>query len=153
MLNFAYGSNMSLEPMRQRCPGARVLGLATLPQHRFVIMANGYASVVPNPSREVHGILWRINPRDLAALDAYEDVAGGLYSREMLPVISNGRPMVALVYVGAERREGAPRAGYMESVVQAARENGLPGDYIEGLARLVPGHLSPNSASGAGERK
>jgi len=80
--------------------------LATLRRHRFVIMANGYASAVPAPSSEVHGILWRITPRDLAALDAYENVAGGLYSREMLPVISNGRSMAAFVYLGAEKREG-----------------------------------------------
>ena len=105
-----------------------------LRRHRFVIMANGYASVVPAPSSEVHGILWRITPRDLAALDAYEDVAGGLYRRVMLPVIADGRSLQALVYLGAEKREGDPRTGYMELVVQAARENGLPEDYIESLA-------------------
>ena len=60
MLNFAYGSNMSREPMRQRCPGAQMIGTATLRRHRFIIMANGYASVVPASSSEVHGILWRL---------------------------------------------------------------------------------------------
>lgn len=152
MLNFAYGSNMSREPMRQRCPGAQMLGVARLRQHRFFIMANGYASVVPAPSSEVHGILWRLTPRDLVALDAYEDVAGGLYRREMLPVISDGQSMAALVYFGAEKREGPARKGYMELVLRAARENGLPEDYIDGLARLVPGRFNSNSASGTGDR-
>jgi gamma-glutamylcyclotransferase (GGCT)/AIG2-like uncharacterized protein YtfP len=153
MLSFAYGSNMSLEPMRQRCPGARLLGTATLRGYRFVIMTNGYASVVPDPSGVVHGILWRIRPRDLAALDAYEEVAEGLYSRDLLPVLSNGQTMMALVYLGMEKSEGAPREGYMELVVQAAREHRLPEDYIESLVRLAPGHLKSNSASGSGEWK
>ena len=152
MLNFAYGSNMSREPMRQRCPGAQMIGTATLRRHRFIIMANGYASVVPASSSEVHGILWRVTPRDLVALDAYEDVAGGLYRRVMRPVIHNSTTVTALVYSGCEPREGAPRRGYMELVLRSAREAGLPGDYVEGLERLAPGRFNSNSASGTGDR-
>ena len=120
--------------MRQRCPTAREAGIAVLRNHRFVIMANGYASVIPAPGSDVHGVLWRIGPRDLAALDAYEDVAGGLYRHAMLPVVQNGATVKALVYRGNETREGRPRPGYMEMVSAAARECGLPQDYIAGLA-------------------
>lgn len=148
MLHFAYGSNMSREPMRQRCPDAVNVGTAILRRHRFVIMANGYASVVAAPSQDVHGVIWRITPRDLAALDAYENVAGGLYRRAMLPVVQNGRSVSALVYLGAELREGAPRRGYMELVVQAARENGLPEPYVATLERLAPGRFNLNSGTG-----
>ena len=150
MLHFAYGSNMSREPMRQRCPDAENLGRAVLRRHRFLIMASGYASVVPSPAGEVHGVLWRISPRDLTALDAYENIAGGLYSRSLLPVIHNSRSMTALVYIGAETREGTPRRGYMELVVQSARESGLPAEYIEGLARFSGGRF--HLASGTGDR-
>jgi gamma-glutamylcyclotransferase (GGCT)/AIG2-like uncharacterized protein YtfP len=150
MLHFAYGSNMSREPMRQRCPEAQAIGKAILRRHRFVIMSNGYASVVPASFSEVHGILWRITPRDLAALDAYENVAGGLYRRVMRPVVAGGRSLQALVYFGAEKREGDPRTGYMELVVQAARENELPKDYIESLERLLPGRS--NLGGGTGDR-
>jgi hypothetical protein len=44
MLYFAYGSNMSRGPMAQRCLTARDAGRAVLRGHRFVIMANGFAS-------------------------------------------------------------------------------------------------------------
>ena len=30
----------------------------------------------------------------------------------------------------------------MELVLRAARENGLPGDYVEGLERLAPGRFN-----------
>lgn len=139
MLYFAYGSNMSRGPMHQRCPAAQEAGRAILRGHRFVIMANGYASVVPAAGQDVHGILWRIGPRDLTALDDYEDVAGGLYRREMLGVLQDGKTAQALVYLGCETREGRPRPGYIALVIEAARDCGLPEGYIAGLARFAPG--------------
>jgi gamma-glutamylcyclotransferase (GGCT)/AIG2-like uncharacterized protein YtfP len=148
MLYFAYGSNMSLVPMRQRCPDAENLGLAVLHRHRFFIMANGYASVVPQLEGIVQGVLWRVSPSDLVALDVYEDVEGGLYRREMLPVICDGRSVSALVYIGAEPIEGVPRQAYMDLVIQAARENGLPEDYIEALSRHLPRRVDAGSGTG-----
>lgn len=138
MLYFAYGSNMSRGPMRSRCPTAEESGLAILQGYRFAIMANGYASVVPAAGQDVHGLLWRIGPQDLAALDDYEDVAGGLYRQAMLSVLQDGRSMDALVYLGCETREGRPTAAYLALVLEAARECGLPKAYIEELARFAP---------------
>ena len=149
MLYFAYGSNMSLAPMRERCPDAERIGLAMLHRHRFVIMADGYASVMPDDATHVHGVLWRISARDLAALDDYEDVAGGLYRKEIMPVTHDGRSVPALVYLGVETREGPPRRGYMELVIEAARENGLPDPYIEALARHAPGIFNTNAGGGS----
>ena len=139
MLYFAYGSNMSRGPMRLRCPTAEEAGLAILRDHRFVIMANGYASVVPAAGQDVHGLLWRIGPEDFAALDDYEDVADGLYRHATLPVLQDGRLTDALVYLGCETREGRPSPAYMALVVEAARECGLPEDYVEKLVRFAPG--------------
>jgi gamma-glutamylcyclotransferase (GGCT)/AIG2-like uncharacterized protein YtfP len=139
MLYFAYGSNMSRGPMSERCPTARDAGRAILRDYRFAIMANGYASVVPAAGENVHGILWTIDPRDLAALDDYEDVAGGLYRKAMLPVLRDGHPVNALVYLGCETREGRPLPGYIALVVEAARDCGLPEDYIASLGRFAAG--------------
>lgn len=139
MLYFAYGSNMSRGPMRARCPTAAEAGLAALPGYRFFIMANGYASVKPAAGDDVQGLLWRIGPQDLAALDDYEDVAGGLYRQAVLTVLQDGRPADALVYLGCETREGCPSPDYMALVVRAARECGLPQNYVDQLLRFVPG--------------
>ncbi|MFZ5693724.1 MAG: gamma-glutamylcyclotransferase family protein [Pseudomonadota bacterium] len=140
-LYFAYGSNMSRAPMRKRCPTARPAGRAMLCGYRFVIMANGYASVVPAAGENVHGLLWKVGPRDLAALDAYEDVAGGLYRKVTLPVLKDGETVEALVYIGCEKREGRARADYMALVVAAAADCGLPEDYVARLARFAPGTM------------
>jgi cation transport regulator ChaC len=123
MLHFAYGSNMS--------------GAATLANHRFVITADGYASVEPRRVEAVHGVLWRLTPRDRARLDAWENIAAGLYRAETLPVMHAGRRRMALVYIARPRRAGRPRAGYMEIVIAAAREWDLPHAYVASLSHWL----------------
>jgi hypothetical protein len=76
-LHFAYASNMSRAAMRRRCPDAHALGLARLTGWRFVINTDGYASVLPQPGSIVHGVLWQVSMRDLAALNAYEGIGRG----------------------------------------------------------------------------
>jgi gamma-glutamylcyclotransferase (GGCT)/AIG2-like uncharacterized protein YtfP len=150
-LHFAYGSNMSRALMRRRCPGARALGPARLDGWRFVIMREGYASIVPAPGAAVHGVVWRLSPRDLAALNAYENLDCGLYVRRVLPVLIGSRRQAALVYVAPGRAPGRPQPGYQELVVAAAREWRLPADYVQALARLVPSGLHGASTVATGE--
>jgi gamma-glutamylcyclotransferase (GGCT)/AIG2-like uncharacterized protein YtfP len=132
---FAYGSNMSREWMRRRCPCARALGRARLDGWGFIITADGYASIRQHAGRAVHGVLWRIGPRELAALNAYESVEAGLYRRYMLSVRQVGRRQAALTYIGRSDTPGRPRPGYLELVIAAAREWDLPDPYIRALAR------------------
>jgi len=142
MLHFAYGSNMSRLLMQRRCPGARAIGAGVLPGWQFVVTVDGYASIVPRPSGMVHGALWQLGPRDLAAINAYESLDSGLYVRRMLPVRYDGRQVRALVYVGRRRGEGRPRPGYMALVEAAAREWQLPEGYVQTLRRWAPSGLS-----------
>jgi Gamma-glutamyl cyclotransferase, AIG2-like len=140
-LHFAYGSNMSRALMRRRCPGARALGPARLDGWRFAIMREGYASIVPARGAAVHGVVWRLSPRDLAALKAYESLDRGLYVCRVLSVLIGSRRQAALVYLAPGRAPGRPQPGYQELVVAAAREWSLPDDYVQALARLVPSGL------------
>jgi gamma-glutamylcyclotransferase (GGCT)/AIG2-like uncharacterized protein YtfP len=140
-LYFAYGSNMSRAAMRQRCPGAREIGPAVLEAHRFAIIRDGYASVLPSPAATVHGLLWRLDPRGLAALNAYESLDSGLYRAVTLPVRSGERRVAALVYIARSRALGAPRPGYLEDVIAAARELKFPPAYVDMLARWAPSGL------------
>jgi gamma-glutamylcyclotransferase (GGCT)/AIG2-like uncharacterized protein YtfP len=137
-LHFAYGSNMSRTLMQPRCPGATALGPAQLHGFRFFVMREGYASVAPAAGEIVHGVLWWLTARDIAALNAYENIESGLYSRAMFPVRHREATRRALVYLGRSRGEGTPRPGYMEFVVAAAREWALPEDYTADLARWQP---------------
>src|ERR1700691_433161 len=111
MLHFAYGANMHRDIMRRHAAAAQPLGVAALADHRFIVTADGYGSVAPALAHTVHGVLWRITPRDRVTLDAWENVAGGLYRAEILPVREAVGRRPALVYLARPRPVGAPKPG------------------------------------------
>lgn len=138
-LYFAYGSNMDRAAMAARCPASRAIGSARLVRHRFVLMREGYASVVRDPGRDVHGLLWDLALRDVAALDRYEAIDSGLYHKITQAVVTPEGPRRALVYVGSNDGGGRPPRGYIEAILRAAREAGLPPRYIDEVRRHLCG--------------
>lgn len=79
-LYFAYGSNLSREQMRRRCPDAvemmaakavgwRLEFSATFPQRR-----HGVATMVPYAEATTEGVIWSLSAEDLERLDGYEGV-------------------------------------------------------------------------------
>src|SRR5262249_35659459 len=149
-LHFAYGSNMSLAIMAARCRGAEACGIAVVLGWRFVINPEGFGSIAPRPGGRVHGVLWRLSARDLAAINAYESVDSGLYLRRQLPVRCGDVQVIALVYIARRQGEGTPRPGYIPLVVEAAREWQLPEIYIRSLARWAPSRWRRVPAQDAG---
>ncbi|SEC48769.1 Gamma-glutamyl cyclotransferase, AIG2-like [Rhizobiales bacterium GAS191] len=145
-LYFAFGANMDVAGMSKRCPGAEALGAARLDHHRFAIVHPGFATVIAARGSAVHGVLWRLASRDLAVLDAYENIASGLYGRDERPVRQGMRTLRALTYFVRYPRPGLARPGYLEDcVLPAARHWGLPDPYIRSLEAFLvaPGARSP----------
>jgi hypothetical protein len=60
-------------------------------------------------AQTVHGVLWRITPRDRVMLDAWENVGGGLYRAEALPVRGSAGCTRRLVYFARPGAEGRPK--------------------------------------------
>lgn len=140
-LCFAYGSNMDRAAMATRCPGARMLGLGRLERHRLAIMREGYATVVRDPRKAVHGVIWDLPFGDILALDRYEGVASGLYVKQQQPIVMmTGGVRRALVYLGRNAGPGVPVAGYLEGVLAAARDVGLPQEALTDIATLGLGN-------------
>jgi hypothetical protein len=137
-LHFAYGSNMSRAQMGARCPGARALGTATLPHWRFIIGVEGHGSIARWPGAIVHGVLWRLRPRELAAINAYENIDSGLYLRRMVAVRYQTCLLPALVYILRRPGRGKPRPGYVHLVIEAARDWEMPDRYVAALRRWSP---------------
>jgi gamma-glutamylcyclotransferase (GGCT)/AIG2-like uncharacterized protein YtfP len=150
-LYFAYGSNMNRQLMRRHCPRATAIGKGILAGYRFIITTDGYASIIPHSGGMVHGVLWRLTPRDFAALNAYESVDSGLYAMTTLTVRTGGRRLAAMAYVARSRSEGRPKTGYMEVILAAAREWELPAPYVRSLARWSSGRWSGARATETGE--
>ena len=144
-LYFSYGANMERATMRKRCGGAIPLGPAMLRGWRYVI-ADGYGSVAPAIGMRVFGVLWRLTPRDLAALNIFESLDSGLYRRVMLTVEVGGQRARALVYVGRNGGKRRAMPGYQERIIAAAEEWDLPKRYIAELRRLAPGYRGARPA-------
>ncbi|MBQ0819444.1 gamma-glutamylcyclotransferase [Microvirga sp. HBU67558] len=137
-LYFAYGSNMDQAAMLQRCPASKPVGVARLMRHRFIVFDEGYATVVRDPQRAVWGMVWELALADVPALDRYESLSTGLYTKVVQPVVTEQGPRRAIVYIGRSTKPGTPLPGYMEGVVEAARHAGLPEDYIRSLSIWLP---------------
>ncbi len=150
-LHFAYGSNMSRALMGARCPGATALGTAALERWRFVVGPGGHGSIEPVPGAVVHGVLWRLGARDVAAINAYEGIDCGLYARRILPVRHNASLLPALVYILRRHGRGQPRPAYIRLVVEAAREWRLPELHIRSLQRWSPSGWRGGRIKDAGE--
>ena len=142
-LYFAYGSNLDAEQMAYRCPGASPVGPAILDGWAFRIGARSYATVSPSsaPGAHVWGGLWLLTDGDLASLDRYEGVRGGLYRREVLEVLApdlDGTPTDAIVYIENYDDTGWPTEHYLDRILVGARHFGLPSEWIDELAAWAP---------------
>jgi hypothetical protein len=150
-LYFAYGSNMSRPAMKRRCPGAKAIGPAVLDDHRFFVGIDGWGSVAPSKGHAVHGVLWRLTPRDIAALHAYELLHQGLYDVKHLPVRRDGRRLRAMIYLLRRRAPGKPKPGYVEMIGAAARAWRLPEHYIRSVERWSVSRWTGTRVIDAGE--
>src|SRR5690625_651696 len=136
---FAYGSNLCAQQMSRRCPEATNPRPASLADHDWLINQRGVATVEPFPGSHVHGVLWQVSDRDLAALDSAEGVPVR-YRRDRLTVHTADGPSPAWVYIDHRVQPGAPRDGYLERIIGAAVQHELPGSWIEFLRRWDPAH-------------
>jgi cation transport regulator ChaC len=136
---FAYASNMAPEVITRLCPRHSYLGVAHLADHRLAFTRRsirtrtGVADIVRAAGEAVWGVLYRIDDNELAAIDRKEG-HDWAYRRVVLPVRLEGGPEHAAVTYTVRSKEPAqvaPSRQYLDLVIAAARERGLPGPYIE----------------------
>ncbi len=142
---FAYGSNMNLEQMAKRCPGARMLGLARKPGWSFIINQRGYVTALDDPSAETLGCLWELTAEHWTELDRYEGVAADFYHRVDCEVLVPGseEPVQAVAYRATDETPGVPTSAYADVVIDGARQIGLPDDYLATLETWRNGPPNP----------
>ena len=151
----AYGSNMNTGQMTDRCPQARVMGVAEIEGYRLLFRGQNGAAVAtiePAAGRRVPVVLWSITADDEGALDWYEG-APRLYRKERLTIKDrdSGMSVRAMVYVMNDRYGTAtPDAGYFKGISDAYKEFGFD---IRDLAAAVfesANHAAPGRQSAQG---
>ncbi|MBM4339929.1 MAG: gamma-glutamylcyclotransferase [Deltaproteobacteria bacterium] len=142
---FAYGSNMNLDQMRYRCPGAKKIGNGHLNSYEICFprksssrQGKGVASICEKASSYVEGVVFELTSADWNSLDRYEDVPDS-YTRKLVIVSMNdGKEIEAETYtaIPMEGYPFKPSKPYMDLIIHGAEENGLSRDYIEKLKNI-----------------
>jgi len=118
----AYGSNLSVEQMKQRCPDAKVIGMAAIRDWKLVFRV--HATIEPAEGRVVPVLIWEISERDERNLDRYEG-APSYYRKEDMTVTmtdfegKNPREVTATVYL---MNDGHPIRTPMKSYYDVLEE-------------------------------
>jgi len=136
-LYIAYGSNLNLTQMADRCPTARVIGSGEMKDWRLLFRgsrAGAVATVEPEKGSSVPVLVWEITSADEAALDRYEGWPF-LYRKETVRVKINGRTIKAMVYIMNEGRPlGQPGCYYYSVILEGYKEAGFDMDILRRAA-------------------
>lgn len=146
-LYFAYGFNLKLESMLQKCHNPIVLGRAKLANHKVsfhgqsVMWDGAVETVVPDEQNEVWGVLYKLGAYAWDQLDNCEDArldGTGEYFHYPVEVIDEqGAVRQASIYKKARLGEWeSPSTEYLAVILQGAKEQGLPEQYIETLSGI-----------------
>ena len=156
-LYFAYGSNLSVLQMKQRCPSSTYIGVGILRGWTWIINARGYANLVAAPASEptttdniIYGLVYELPPQDESLLDGFEGVPWA-YTKEAHPIelweevngekseplTTPGTMVKALVYIDRIRiQKDKPKEEYigrMQRAISEAAEKGIPMSWIENV--------------------
>jgi hypothetical protein len=146
MLYFAYGSNMDEQRVKaaNRCPNARFIFNALLPEHRLVFTGGDAdacaADAVPDPSSIVWGVVYDITDSDRRQLDAREGGAVRAYRPKEVLVHPHGdteQRVMVLTYGASDSADiqRPPSRECLDNLLRGARRWGLPADYVAQLER------------------
>lgn len=135
----AYGSNMSLEQMKFRCPKARLLGTGILDGWRLLFKGSktgAYATIEREQALTVPILLWRISATDEERLDRYEGFPTFYYKRTIQAATTDAHGMKCgltrgMVYIMHEERKlGTPSMQYISLLEEAYRKFGFDKDIL-----------------------
>jgi hypothetical protein len=130
----AYGSNLNVQQMRFRCPDARVVGTAEIPDYQLLFKGSktgAYLTIEKRTGAVVPVGVWEVSKADELELDRYEGCPTFYYKTEMEVAVKSWRngkieTMKAFVYIMHEDRKlGIPSSQYVRTCVQGYRDFGF----------------------------
>ena len=155
---FAYGSNMSLARLRQRVPGARLVGRFFLDRHALRFHKAGLDcsakcdAFYTGMNDRIYGVLFDIPSSEKPALDRAEGLGVGYGEKVVQLQNEQGESIEAITYFALQIDESLkPFHWYLNHLLVGAREAGLPSDYIKAI-ESVESQDDPDGCRDARER-
>lgn len=143
----AYGSNLNLNQMAFRCPGAKIAGMATLDDYRLLFRGSrtgAYLTVEPCKGSQVPVGVWEITEADERALDRYEGYPSFYYKKTLRVTLRSEAfdlddlQVDALIYIMHEDRPlGVPSRTYLSTCGKGYLDWGFDLDILETALRFV----------------
>jgi hypothetical protein len=148
---FAYGVDMDsveldLQLDRRRRPRLRFARTtrASLPGYRLICDIasrthhGGVFNIIPEPTSTVHGVVYELHPGDTITVGAIKLGETARYALSLLPVTTRtGEVVSALVlHAAPEKKQLAASQSYLDIVLRAARNHGLPATWLQYLKTL-----------------
>lgn len=132
-LYIAYGSNLNLPQMAQRCPTAKVVGASEVKDYALLFRGGrkgAVATIEPQEGVSVPVLLWEITPKDEAALDMYEGYPS-LYEKRTLDLELDDKSVSAMVYVMTPGHQlGFPSDYYYDVIMEGYKTAGFDTDVL-----------------------
>lgn len=133
-LYIAYGSNLNLPQMAERCPTAKVVGASELKDYALLFRGHGsnaVATIEPKEGASVPVMLWEIMPGDELSLDRYEGYPS-FYDKEIMDLTLDGQSVSSMVYVMTPgHRLGYPSDYYFNTIAEGYKTAGFDTDILE----------------------
>lgn len=117
-LYFAYGANLNISSMRNRCPDAVAIQPFSLEGYRLAF--SSVATIIADEHARVPGALWAISDEDEASLDTFEGFPT-MYRKEVIK--QDG--LEFMVYVMNSEEPWEPSRGYIETISKGYKDWGL----------------------------
>jgi hypothetical protein len=141
---------MNWQQMKKRCPSARFVSIALLPEYKLAFTRKsinrgcGVADVVSEPGQKVWGVLYQLNQLDVEKLDLSEGYKMGReknsYWRRECEALQDGddrRSLTVFTYFGEPQlAPPSPNAEYKTLIVSGARYWNLPDNYVRDLESI-----------------
>lgn len=135
----AYGSNLNLDQMTHRCPGARPVGTAVLKDYELLFKGSktgSYLTIEKKEGSEVPVGVWKVNEYHEHMLDRYEGYPAFYYKKDMIINLKykngNFKRVKAFVYIMHEDRKlGLPYPEYLQGCARGYSSFGFDLKFLE----------------------
>lgn len=135
----AYGSNLNVDQMQNRCPTARIVGTANLQGYELLFKGSktgSYLTIEQVDDGTVPVAVWEVQPKDEARLDVYEGFPSFYYKKDIricMKSTETGRKRTvnAFAYIMHEDRpRGVPGLWYVQTCLDGYDSFGFDRKYL-----------------------